>query len=52
MSAPVNFHSVTSDGGLRVLVGKSPQTRIVPLSRKQAAEIIADLARYLAEETR
>lgn len=49
MSAPINFWGLDGERRLLVTVGKSPQLREVVVTRKQAVEIIAALARDLGE---
>lgn len=51
MNAPIFYHSTDSDAGIiQVTVGKSDLIRYLPVTRKQAAGVIAGLAAWLATD--
>lgn len=50
MAAPIRIHSVTDDGDIRVLVGKSDSLRTIRLTDAERLRLISDLAHTMAPE--
>ena len=50
MAAPIRLHSVTDDGNIRVLVGKSDSLRTIELTDAERLRLISDLAHTMTPE--
>ena len=44
MAAPIRIHSVTDDGNIRVLVGKSGALRTIEIDDAERLRLVRDLA--------
>lgn len=50
MPAPIRIHSVTDDGNIRVLVGKSDSLRTIEMTDAERLRLISDLAHAMTLE--
>lgn len=48
--APIRIHSVTDDGNIRVLVGKSDALRTIEMTDAERLRLISDLAHNMTPE--